>query len=331
MKLKDMVYLHEVSTMREFLENNGVHGATDNEIKAFYEVFEGHGYDLFARNLKDNMFIRFDSCGSELGDIDETNEEYVSINEIGYELSYGWEMLEELYEEYWKNGEEKQAFDCGIAMNLVSDLYSRYLDRDKNRVYVVSYSSRGSFSTTDDTTVEVFYNEVDAYKDIKNSIEFEIENYNVEQDIEECNDTDFTNEVEVKKYMIDYRERDEFLLLHDEGSLQIKLTIKTEDKEEESEVKEETKMEFYTLIDHSVNENCYEDTVNVFHYRTEEEGVKNFNLIVEEYKQAFLIDGDYELGENDEVKEYCDNNIEYFELFLEGVCHMQVSLEKVVL
>ena len=123
MKLKDMVYLHEVSTMREFLENNGVVEATDSEIQAFYDVFEGHGYDLFARNLKDNKFIRFDSCGSELGDIDETNEDYVSINDIGYELSYGWEMLEELYEEYWGNGEEEQALDCGIAMkSLGSDI-----------------------------------------------------------------------------------------------------------------------------------------------------------------------------------------------------------------
>jgi len=331
MKLKDMVYLHEVSTMREFLENNGVVGATDNEIKAFYDVFEGHGYELFARNLKDNMFIRFDSCGSELGDIDETNEEYVSINDIGYELSYGWEMLEELYEEYWENGEEEQAFDCGIAMNLVSDLYSRYLDRNKNKVYVVSYSSRGNFSTTDDTTVEVFSNEVDAYKDIKKSIEFTMEHYNIEHDdYDSDNTTDFSNEMEVKKYMIDYRERDEFLLLHDEGSLQIKLSLKIKDKEEEVEVKEEPKMEFYTLIDHSVNENCYEDTVNVFHYRTKEEGMKNFDLIIEEYKQSFLDDG-YELDSSDEVNEYENNNIMYFELFLEGICHIQVSLEKVVL
>ena len=326
MKLKDMVCLHDVNTMREFLENNGVVGATDSEIKAFYEVFEGHGYDLFARNLKDNMFIRFDSCGSELGDIDETDEEYVSINDIGYELSYGWEMLEELYEEYWENGEEEQSFISGTLRNLVSDLNSRYLDRNNDKVYLVSYSGDNNSSLGCDGEVEIFYSQVDAYKDIKKSIEFTMEYYNIERDDYASDDTNFTNEVDVKKYMIDYRERDKFSLLHDEGSLQIKLTIKIKDKEEEVEVKEEPKMEFYTLIEHSVMFNCYEDTVCVTHYKNEEEALSKYRKIVDEYKSTWLDEG----NEN-ECREYRNNNIVYFEMTLEEQCNVEVSLEKVVL
>lgn len=326
MKLKDMVFLHDVNTMREFLENNGVHGATDNEIKAFYEVFEGHGYELFARSLKDDKFIRFDSCGSEIGDIDETDEEYVSINTINYELSYAWEMLDELYGEYLENDEEEQAFDCGIARNLVSDLYSRYLDKDKNKIYIVSYSSRSNFSVEDDNTVEVFYNEIDAYKDIRERIEFVLKNEDVEQDY--YSDCDFSNEYEVKKYMIDYREKDEFTLIYDGGSLGIKLNIEFKEDEEE-EVKEEPKIEFYTLVDHSVNYNCYEDTVYVLHYKTKEEGLKEFKKAVEEYKEAWLEEN--ELDEYDELEEYENDNISFFKLFLDDQCCIEVSLEKEVL
>lgn len=321
-----MVFLHDVNTMREFLENNGVHGATDNEIKAFYEVFEGHGYELFARSLKDDKFIRFDSCGSEIGDIDETDEEYVSINTINYELSYAWEMLDELYGEYLENDEEEQAFDCGIARNLVSDLYSRYLDKDKNKIYIVSYSSRSNFSVEDDNTVEVFYNEIDAYKDIRERIEFVLKNEDVEQDY--YSDCDFSNEYEVKKYMIDYREKDEFTLIYDGGSLGIKLNIEFKEDEEE-EVKEEPKIEFYTLVDHSVNYNCYEDTVYVFHYKTKEEGLKEFKKAVEEYKEAWLEEN--ELDEYDELEEYENDNISFFKLFLDDQCCIEVSLEKEVL
>lgn len=315
-----MVFLHDVNTMREFLENNGVHGATDNEIKAFYEVFEGHGYELFARSLKDDKFIRFDSCGSEIGDIDETDEEYVSINSIEYELGYAYEMLDELYEEYYKNDEHESMIDCGNARNLVGDLISRTYDKDKT--YIVSYSSSSNFSLGYDDTVEVFDNEVDAYKDIKDSIEFTLENYDVKEDMHECEDTNFNNEIEVKKYMIDYRERDEFLLIHDEGSLQIKLTIK-------DKVKKEQSMEFYTLVDDYINYNCYEKNVNVSHYKTKEEGLKEFNDLVEKYKSSWL--EECELGEFDEINEYENDNISYFNLFLDDQCHIQVSLEKVVL
>ena len=320
MKLKDMVYLHDVDTMREFLENNRIIGATDSEIKAFYEVFEGHGYDLFARDLNDSVFIRFDSCGSEIGDIDETDEEYVSINSIEYELGYAYEMLDELYEEYYKNDEHESMIDCGNARNLVGDLISRIYDKDKT--YIVSYSSSSNFSLGYDDTVEVFDNEVDAYKDIKDSIEFTLKNYDVKEDMHECEDTNFNNEIEVKKYMIDYRERDEFLLIHDEGSLQIKLTIK-------DKVKKEQSMEFYTLVDDYINYNCYEKNVNVSHYKTKEEGLKEFNDLVEKYKSSWL--EECELGEFDEINEYENDNISYFNLFLDDQCHIQVSLEKVVL
>lgn len=326
MKIKDMVFLHDVNTMREFLENNGVHGATDNEIKAFYEVFEGHGYELFARSLKDDKFIRFDSCGSEIGDIDETDEEYVSINTINYELSYAWEMLDELYGEYLENDEEEQAFDCGIARNLVSDLYSRYLDKDKNKIYIVSYSSRSNFSVEDDNTVEVFYNEIDAYKDIRERIEFVLKNEDVEQDY--YSDCDFSNEYEVKKYMIDYREKDEFTLIYDGGSLGIKLNIEVKEDEEE-EVKEEPKIEFYALIDDSIRFDCYDRDVDVKHYKDKEEGLKEFNDLVEEYKLSWLEEN--ELGEFDELHEYENDKIKFFELHLDDVCHIQLSLEKVVL
>ena len=320
MKLKDMVYLHDVDTMREFLENNRIIGATDSEIKAFYEVFEGHGYDLFARDLNDSVFIRFDSCGSEIGDIDETDEEYVSINSIEYELGYAYEMLDELYEEYYKNDEHESMIDCGNARNLVGDLISRTYDKDKT--YIVSYSSSSNFSLGYDDTVEVFDNEVDAYKDIKDSIEFTLKNYDVKEDMHECEDTNFNNEIEVKKYMIDYRDRDEFLLIHDEGSLQIKLTIK-------DKVKKEQSMEFYTLVDDYINYNCYEKNVNVSHYKTKEEGLKEFNDLVEKYKSSWL--EECELGEFDEINEYENDNISYFNLFLDDQCHIQVSLEKVVL
>ena len=320
MKLKDMVYLHDVDTMREFLENNRIIGATDSEIKAFYEVFEGHGYDLFARDLNDSVFIRFDSCGSEIGDIDETDEEYVSINSIEYELGYAYEMLDELYEEYYKNDEHESMIDCGNARNLVGDLISRTYDKDNT--YIVSYSSTSNFSLGYDDTVEVFDNEVDAYKDIKDSIEFTLKNYDVKEDMHECEDTNFNNEIEVKKYMIDYRERDEFLLIHDEGSLSIKLTIK-------DKVKKEQSMEFYTLVDDYINYNCYEKNVNVSHYKTKEEGLKEFNDLVEKYKSSWL--EECELGEFDEINEYENDNISYFNLFLDDQCHIQVSLEKVVL
>ena len=320
MKLKDMIYLHDVDTMREFLENNKIIGATDSEIKAFYEVFEGHGYDLFARDLNDSVFIRFDSCGSELGDIDETDEEYVSINSIEYELGYAYEMLDELYEEYYKNDEHESMIDCGNARNLVGDLISRTYDKDNT--YIVSYSSSSVYSLGYDDTVEVFDNEVDAYKDIKDSIEFTLKNYDVKEDMHECEDTNFNNEIEVKKYMIDYRERDEFLLIHDEGSLQIKLTIK-------DKVKKEQSMEFYTLVDDYINYNCYEKNVNVSHYKTKEEGLKEFNDLVEKYKSSWL--EECELGEFDEINEYENDNISYFNLFLDDQCHIQVSLEKVVL
>ena len=320
MKLKDMIYLHDVDTMREFLENNKIIGATDSEIKAFYEVFEGHGYDLFARDLNDSVFIRFDSCGSEIGDIDETDEEYVSINSIEYELGYAYEMLDELYEEYYKNDEHESMIDCGNARNLVGDLISRTYDKDNT--YIVSYSSTSNFSLGYDDTVEVFDNEVDAYKDIKDSIEFTLKNYDVKEDMHECEDTNFNNEIEVKKYMIDYRERDEFLLIHDEGSLQIKLTIK-------DKVKKEQSMEFYTLVDDYINYNCYEKNVNVSHYKTKEEGLKEFNDLVEKYKSSWL--EECELGEFDEINEYENDNISYFNLFLDDQCHIQVSLEKVVL
>ena len=327
-----MVFLHDVNTMREFLENNGVHGATDNEIKAFYEVFDGHGYNLYARNLKDNMFIRFDynSCIDE--DIDETDDDYISINTINYEISYAWEMLQELYEEYWENGEEECAFDSGERMNLVSDLYSRYLDKDKNRIYIVSYSSRSHFSTEDDNTVEVFYNEVDAYREIKGSLESVIKNEDVEQDY--YSDCDFSNEYEVKKYMIDYREKDEFTLIYDGGSLGIKLNIEVKEDEEE-EIKEEPKMEFYTLVNDYINYNCYEKSVVVSHHRTKEDGLKEFKKTVEEYKYNWIDKNDYldegKLGDYDELEEYENDNISFFKLFLDDQCCIEVSLEKVVL
>ena len=327
-----MVYLHDVDTMREFLENNKIIGATDSEIKAFYEVFEGHGYDLFARDLNDSVFIRFDSCGSdfsyitELGDIDETDEEHISINSIEYELGYAYEMLEELYEEYYKNDEHESMIDCGNARNLVGDLISRTYDKD--RTYIVSYSSTSNFSLGCDDTVEVFDNEVDAFANIKDSIKFILKNYKVEEDRYECEDTDFNNEIEVEKYMIDYRERDEFLLIHNEGSLQIKLTIK-------DKVKKEQSMEFYTLVDDYINYNCYEKNVNVSHYKTKEEGLKEFKSIVENYKHTWIDTNDYldegKLGEYDELNEYENDNISYFNLFLDDQCYIQVSLEKVVL
>ena len=320
MKVKDMVYLHDVDSMREFLENNKIIGATDSEIKAFYEVFEGHGYDLFARDLNDSVFIRFDSCGSELGDIDETDEECVSINSIEYELGYAYEMLGELYEEYYKNDEHESMIDCGNARNLVGDLISRTYDKDNT--YIVSYSSTSNFSLGYDDTVEVFDNEVDAYKDIKDSIEFTLKNYDVKEDMHECEDTNFNNEIEVKKYMIDYRERDEFLLIHDEGSLQIKLTIK-------DKVKKEQSMEFYTLVDNLIRYDCYEHDVEVKHYRDKEEGLKEFNDLVEEYKSSWL--EECELGEFDEINEYENDKIKFFELILDNQCHIQLSLEKVVL
>ena len=320
MKVKDMVYLHDVDSMREFLENNKIIGATDSEIKAFYEVFEGHGYDLFARDLNDSVFIRFGSCGSEIGDVDETDEEYVSINSIEYELGYAYEMLGELYEEYYKNDEHESMIDCGNARNLVEDLISRIYDKDKT--YIVSYSSSSNFSLGYDDTVEVFDNKVDAYKDIKDSIEFTLKNYNVKEDIHECEDTNFNNEIEVKKYMIDYRERDEFLLIHDEGSLQIKLTIK-------DKVKKEQSMEFYTLVDNLIRYDCYEHDVEVKHYRDKEEGLKEFNDLVEEYKSSWL--EECELGEFDEINEYENDKIKFFELILDNQCHIQLSLEKVVL
>lgn len=326
MKLKDMVYLHDVDSMREFLENNKIIGATDSEIKAFYEVFEGHGYNLFARDLNDSVFIRFDSCGSEIGDVDETDEECVSINSIEYELGYAYEMLEELYEEYYKNDEHESMIDCGNARNLVGDLISRTYDKDN--VYIVSYSSTSNFSLGYDDTVEVFDNEVDAYKDIKHSIEFALKNYDVEEDMHECEDTNFNNEIEVKKYMIDYRERDEFLLIHDEGSLQIKLTIKSKEKEEVNQIQEEPKMEFYTLVDHYTRFDFYEDSVEVKHYKNKEEGLKEFNDLVEEYKDSWNIE---EIGEFDDIKEYENDNIKYFGLYIDEQARIELSLEKVVL
>lgn len=329
MKIKDTVCLHDVNTMREFLENNNIIGATDSEVQAFIDVFEGHGYYLHARDMKDNMFARVDTCVSneDLEEIDIDNEEYVTFNTIHYELSYAYEMLCELYREEYNEDEYEQAFDSGVRANLVSDLYSRYLDKDKDKIYIVSYSSRSNFSTIDDNTVEVFYNEVDAYKDIKDSLEFTIEHNDVEQDIHD--NTDFSNEIEVKKYMIDYRERDEFLLMHDSGSLQINLAIDYKDEEEVDHLQEEPKMEFYTLVDDYINYNCYEKNVNVSHYKTKEEGLKEFNDLVEKYKSSWL--EECELGEFDEVNEYENDNISYFNLFLDDQCHIQVSLEKVVL
>ena len=327
MKLKDMVYLHDVDSMREFLENNKIIGATDSEIKAFYEVFEGHGYELFARDLNDSVFIRFDSCGSdfsyitELGDIDETDEEHISINSIEYELGYAYEMLEELYEEYYKNDEHESMIDCGNARNLVGDLISRTYDKDKT--YVVSYSSTSNFSLGYDDTVEVFDNEVDAYKDIKDSIEFTLKNYDVKEDMHECEDTNFNNEIEVEKYMIDYRERDEFLLLHDEGSLSIKLTIKDKAKKEQS-------IEFYTVIEDYIEYECYDKEVIVNHYRNKEDALKEFGKLVEEHQEKWL-EEDAELDEFDEVNERDEENFKYFEIILDNVCHVQISLEKVVL
>lgn len=227
MKLKDMVFLHDINTMREFLENNGVHGATDKEIEAFYDVFEGHGYELFARSLKDDKFIRFDSCGSDLEDIDETDEELVHINSIDYELSYAYELLDELYEEYLQNGEDECAIDCKNARDLVSDLCDRYED------------------------------------------------------------------------------------------------------------KREPKIEFYTLVNDYINFNCYEKDVAIFHSKTKEEGLKEFEKIVKEYKNNWIDKNDYldegKLGEFDDLKEYENDNISYFGLFLDDQCCIEVSLEKVVL
>ena len=320
MKIKDTVCLHDVDSMREFLENNNIIGATDVEVQAFIDVFEGHGYYLHARDLNDSVFIRFDSCGSEIGDVDETDEEYVSINSIEYELSYAYEMLDELYEEYYKNDEHESMIDCGNARNLVGDLISRTYDKD--RTYIVSYSSTSNFSLGYDDTVEVFDNEVDAYKDIKDSIEFTLKNYDVKEDMHECEDTNFNNEIEVKKYMIDYRDRDEFLLIHDEGSLSIKLTIK-------DKVKKEQSMEFYTLVDNLIRYDFYEHDVEVKHYRDKEEGLKEFNDLVEEYKSSWL--EECELGEFDEINEYENDKIKFFELILDNQCHIQLSLEKVVL
>ena len=320
MKIKDTVCLHDVDSMREFLENNNIIGATDVEVQAFIDVFEGHGYYLHARDLNDSVFIRFDSCGSEIGDVDETDEEYVSINSIEYELSYAYEMLDELYEEYYKNDEHESMIDCGNARNLVGDLISRTYDKD--RTYIVSYSSTSNFSLGYDDTVEVFDNEVDAYKDIKDSIEFTLKNYDVKEDMHECEDTNFNNEIEVKKYMIDYRDRDEFLLIHDEGSLSIKLTIKDKIKKEQS-------MEFYTLVDNLIRYDFYEHDVEVKHYRDKEEGLKEFNDLVEEYKSSWL--EECELGEFDEINEYENDKIKFFELILDNQCHIQLSLEKVVL
>ena len=94
-------------------------------------------------------------------------------------------------------------------------------------------------------------------------------------------------------------------------------------------IMELNKIEFYALVDHSVNENCYEDTVDTFYYRTKEEGKKNFNSLIEHYEEAFF--DNYELGKSDEVNKYEKDNAMYYELYLEGVCHIQLSLKKVVL
>lgn len=328
MKIKDTICLHDVETMKEFLENNKIIGATDAEVQAFIDVFEGHGYYLHARDMKDNMFARVDTCVSneDLEEIDIDNEEYVTFNTIHYELSYAYEMLCELYREEYNEDEYEQAFDSGVRANLVSDLYSRYLDKDKDKIYIVSYSSRSNFSTIDDNTVEVFYNEVDAYKDIKDSLEFTIEHNDVEQDIHD--NTDFSNEIEVKKYMIDYRERDEFLLMHDSGSLQINLAIDYKDEEEVDHHQEEPKMEFYTLVDHYTRFDFYEDSVEVKHYKNKEEGLKEFNDLVEEYKDSWNIE---EIGEFDDINEYENDNIKYFSLYINEQVRIELSLEKVVL
>jgi len=99
--------------------------------------------------------------------------------------------------------------------------------------------------------------------------------------------------------------------------------------------KKEQSMEFYTLVDDYINYNCYEKNVNVSHYKTKEEGLKEFKSIVENYKHTWIDTNDYldegKLGEYDELNEYENDNISYFNLFLDDQCHIQVSLEKVVL
>ena len=53
----------------------------------------------------------------------------------------------------------------------------------RNKIYIVSYSSRSNFSVEDDNTVEVFYNEIDAYKDIRERIEFVLKNPKAADDL----------------------------------------------------------------------------------------------------------------------------------------------------
>ena len=92
--------------------------------------------------------------------------------------------------------------------------------------------------------------------------------------------------------------------------------------------KEETKMEFYCSIEKYQKYEVCDDHLDVQHFRSKEEGLKHFNWLVKEYKDKYL---DEELGEFDELDEYENDELNFFSLYIDNVCNIEISLEKVVL
>lgn len=332
-KLSEMISLHEVDNMRTLLENNGVLGVTDEEIMATYEVYVGHGYHLFTTDLNSNIIFKEDTC-------DNGEDNILEIDIINM-VSDAYEMLSELVEEFYQengvdiedNKREEHRTTVG-ARNFVYDLYSRVIDSKKDIVYtIITETDDYPQDHSLDMDIKVFKTEVEAIKCMENMVNYIFENEsNFEDEVQLCSfhsdPLDLNNEVHQEVFFLNIREEKEFCIISEtEGMTRMRLEYHTDENKDIK--KEETKMEFYTLVDHTVFYNCYEDSVTVSHYKNKEDALKEFRKIVKSHKENWLDDD--EIKEQDELNEYENDNIIYFNLFLEEQCDLEVSLEKVVL
>ena len=331
-KLSEIISLHEVDNMRSLLKNNGIFNATDEEIMATYDVYEGHGYYLFTTDLNSNVIFIEDTCDDGEDNIFETD-----IDNI---VSYAYEMLSELVEEFYKengidiedNKREEHRATVG-ARNLVYDLYSKVIDNKKDIIYTVmtetdDYPQDHSL----DIDIKTFKTEVEAIKCMEDMVNYIFENEsNFEDEVQLCSfysdPLDLNNEVHQEILFLNLREEKEFCIISEtEGMTRMKLEYHIDENKDNK--KEETKMEFYCSIEKYQKYEVCDDHLDVQHFRSKEEGLKHFNWLVKEYKDKYL---DEELGEFDELDEYENDELNFFSLYIDNVCNIEISLEKVVL
>ena len=340
MKREDLISLSYIENMRMFIENQGMFGATDLELQEFINIYEGHGYEMCVKDLKEDCIYRIDVESVKEPYQELKEDENYTIDDIGYALSHAYEMNGELIEEYETSEhinlrEDKEDFNmwkevCEQRLQL-SNLYSRLYDKNNKNSYIVTLVQRSFTEPEDSIITDVYDNEVEVYEDVLNVLNVvlrkeDIKDYSGEYELED----DF----DIAKFKFESREMKEIHLTHSTG--EVIITVATKDN-----VKKD-KMEFYMVVEKYRNDVSVEHSTDIFHFKTKAEAQYKFKDIVEGWKidkedsiEEIIENGTYINGygymwEGNEY--YCvEDRFVLIDMYDSCKIEIEVYIEKVVL